>query len=175
MKIVTALDRSEYAEIVLEHALDQATRHPAAELHFVTAVGDERERSDARQWMETLVRDVLDAFGQSQRTFELHVVDGPPAPAVAKVASDLGAELLVIGRFHVPSEAERMLWLAPCPVLVVGPDGVELEPQCPDCEDVRRRTKAEELFCQRHVSDRLPELVMRVPAIDPAAYHRWML
>lgn len=174
MKIVTALDRSEYAEIVLEHALDQATRHPGA-LHFVTAIGDERERVDARRWMNELVREGLDAFGQSQRAFDLHVVDGPPAPSVAKLASDIGAELLVIGRFHVPSEAERILWLAPCPVLVVGPNGVEIDPQCPACEDVRRRTNAEQLFCSRHVSDRVHDLFTRVQAIEPAAHRRWML
>lgn len=175
MKIVTALDRSEYAEIVLEHGLDQATRHPSAELHFVTAIGDEREREDARRWLEAFVREGLDTFGQSERAFAVHVVDGPPAAAIAKLARDLGAELLVIGRFHVPSEAERMLWLVRCPVLVVGADGVELEPQCPACEDVRRRTNAEQLFCARHVSDRVHDLATRVSAIDPAAHRRWML
>lgn len=175
MKIVTALDRSEYAEIVLEHALDQATRHPSAELHFVTAIREEREREEARRWLEALVRDGLDTFAQHERRFAVHVVDGPPAAAIARFARDVGAELLVIGRFHVPSEAERILWLVRCPVLVVGPDGVELEPQCPACEDVRRRTTAEQLFCSRHVSDRVHDLVTRVQALDPAAYRRWML
>src|SRR5207248_7062449 len=34
-RIVVALDLSEYAEIVLEHAIDQAARHAASDLHFL--------------------------------------------------------------------------------------------------------------------------------------------
>ena len=39
-RIVVGLDLSEYAEVVLEHALDQAARHELSELHFVTVVPD---------------------------------------------------------------------------------------------------------------------------------------
>jgi nucleotide-binding universal stress UspA family protein len=175
MKILTALDRSEYAEIVLEHTLDRAAQEPGAELHFAIAIEDECDAADVRRWLDALVCDGLDAFGQPHRTFELHVVSGPPALTICQLARELAADLLVIGRFHVPSQAESFLGLAPCPVLVVGPDGVELDAQCPECADVRGQTGAEQLFCSQHTSDRLPDLVTRIPVVDTAASRHWWL
>jgi nucleotide-binding universal stress UspA family protein len=175
MRILVALDRSEYAEIVLEHALDRATRDPCAELHFAIAIDHGRDATNARRWLDTIVRDGLDTFGQPDREFEIHVISGKPAPAICQLAREVAADMLVVGRFHVPSEAERFLALAPCPVLVVGPEGVELDAQCSNCADVRCRTDAERLFCSRHTSDRLPDLVTRIPVVDAAAYRRWWL
>src|SRR6266498_1554836 len=106
-KIVVALDRTEYAEIVLEHGLDQGIRQPDAELHFVTAISDAREDAQAATlWLDQLVRDGLEAFDMADRPVILHVRRGPPAPVVAALAAELRADLLVLGRFDVPSEAD---------------------------------------------------------------------
>jgi hypothetical protein len=173
MKVLTALDRSEYAEIVLEHGIDQVVRRPTAELHVVTALPDRRDEDLTRTRLETMSREALDAFGQTGRSFRVHVVTGRPAPAICALAQKLGADLLVVGRFHVPSEGDTFTWLAPCPTLVVGPDGIELEPQCRDCEEIRRSTHAEQLFCPRHTSDRLPDLVTRLPVTEVS--RPWLL
>jgi hypothetical protein len=69
----------------------------------------------------------------------------------------------VIGRFGVPSHADVILQMIDVPTLVVGPDGHDLEPQCPDCGRIRKWTNAERLFCDRHTGDHLPDLVNRLP------------
>ena len=173
MKILTALDHSEYAEIVIEHGLDQAARDPAAELHFATAIADERDLEAARARLEALVQEALDLFGLQGRAYQIHVIRGRPAPAICALAHQLAIDLLVVGRFHVSSVSDLFVWLAPCPVLVVGFEGVELEPQCRDCEEVRRNTEAEHLFCARHVGDRMPDLVGRLPSTH--LHRAWML
>jgi hypothetical protein len=53
--IVVALDLGDYAEIVLEHALDQAARHDVTDLHFVyvherSALDLEEAKDDSRRW-----------------------------------------------------------------------------------------------------------------------------
>lgn len=163
MKILTALDRSEYAEIVLEHGIDQTVRQAGAELHVATALPDRRDHDVVRARLERMTREALDAFGQAGHPFHMHVVTGRPAPAICALAQTLDADLLVVGRFHVPSEGDTFAWLAPCPTLIIGPDGIELDAQCRDCEEVRRTTHAEQLFCSRHTTDRLPDLVTRLP------------
>lgn len=174
MKILTALDRSEYSEIVLERGLDQATRHPNAELHFATAIADKRDEELVRSALDATVREALDAFGQRGRPYTVHVVTGRPAPAICVLANRLGADLLVVGRFHVPSTGDTIVSLAPCPIMVVGPDGVELEPQCHDCERVRHDTDAEQLFCAKHQNG-LPDLVPRVHATDVLVNRLWWI
>ena len=42
-RLVVALDLSEYAEIVLEYALDQAARHSAPDIHFVHVIEGHRD------------------------------------------------------------------------------------------------------------------------------------
>jgi nucleotide-binding universal stress UspA family protein len=163
-KILIALDRTEYAEIVLEHGLDAAMRDPAAELHFVSAVSDERGDADAATAsVDQLVRDGLDAFGIPDRPVVLHVRRGRPAPVVAALAAELPADVLVLGRFHVPSDADVIASIVDCPTLVVGIAGTELEPQCPACEAVRRTSDGEQLFCAQHTGEHLPDLVTRLP------------
>ena len=64
---------------------------------------------------------------ESHVTLESHVVAGHPVRDIVKLAGDLKADLLVIGaRGHSPiyerligSRADRIMQLAPCPVLVV--------------------------------------------------------
>jgi len=173
-KILIALDRTEYAEIVLEHGLDEATRDPAAELHFVTAVSDERADADAATaWLDQLVRDGLDAFGIPDRPVALHVRRGRPAPVVAALAAELPADLLVLGRFHEQSDGDVIASIVDCPTMVVGIAGTELEPQCPACEAVRSATDGEQLFCAQHTGEHLPDLVTRLPPSTAIGSRMW--
>ena len=156
MIILTAVERSEYAEIVLEHALDAAARTSGAELHFLT-VGYPRE------WLEGAVREALENFGVLGRPYVLHVRTGAPRHEIAACAREVHADLLVVGRFHVPSISEGIDEAVTCPTMIVGADGLVLAPQCPDCRDVRRASDGERLFCARHSGDYLPDLAGRVP------------
>lgn len=173
MKILTALDRSEYAEIVLEHALDQAVQYPDAELHFISTISEARNADDARIWLDNLVTDGLDEFSIPSRSVILHIRQGRPATVVSQLAAELQPDLLVVGRFHVPSESEIIVDTVDCPTLVVGIEGHVLEPQCPDCKTVRSVTNAEHLFCSRHSSDRLPDIAIHVPPTGNVASRMW--
>lgn len=172
MRILTALDRSEYAEIVLEHALDEAVQRDARDLHFVTVVPDPQDFEAARVWLDTAVRDGLDTFGLSGVDPTLHVLVGSPGGAIAAHTHSLAADLLVIGRFDVPSSADAVIDVVDCPTLVVGIDGTVLEPQCPACVEVRRTSEGERLFCPEHSGDRVPDLAMRVP-MPPDGIRIW--
>jgi len=173
MKILTALDRSEYAEIVLEHALDQAVQYPDAELHFVSTVSEARNGDGARIWLDRIVTEGLDEFSIPHRPCTLHIRQGRPATIVTEMVAELHPDLLVVGRFHVPSESEVIVDVVDCPTLVVGIDGPVLEPQCPDCQVVRRVTNAEHLFCARHTSDRLPDIAIHVPPTGNVSSRPW--
>jgi nucleotide-binding universal stress UspA family protein len=173
MRILTAIDRSEYAEIVLEHAFDQASRAGPVELHFVTLVNDDGDIEAARAWLAASVREGLATFAVSPTSVELHVHRGRPTPSIGALASELQPDLLVIGQFHVPSESDSILDLVECPVLVVGVDGHVLEPQCPACRAVRKATNAEQLFCLRHHSDRTTNLSSRLPPSTSIGSRLW--
>ncbi|HWO17985.1 MAG TPA: universal stress protein [Kofleriaceae bacterium] len=177
MKILTALDGSEYAEIVLEHGLDQAVRNPDAELHFVTAIDsdldDDAGREAARAWLDAAVREGQATFGLADRRVVLHVRRGRPAPAIAALAAELDADLLVIGRFHVPSESDVVIDIVECPTLVVGIEGHELEPQCRACRAARRESDGERLFCAEHADGRMADLTSRLPPSQSFASRIW--
>lgn len=163
MKILTALDRSEYAEIVLEHGLDQGVRNPGAELHFITAIDDGADPEAVRLWLSAMVREGQDTFGLSASRVVLHVRRGRPTPVVAAVASEIAADLLVVGRFHVPSESDVLIDIVECPTLVIGIEGHVLEPQCRACRTARRESDGERLFCAEHTGGRMPDLLARLP------------
>ncbi|MGE0400442.1 MAG: universal stress protein [Kofleriaceae bacterium] len=167
MRILIATDRSEYGPIVIEHGLDQAVRTGADDLHFVTVVPDEHQMSAGAAWLESTAREMCDAFGCENRKATFHVLTDLAPIAIGKLVMQLRPDLLVIGRFGVPSHADVILDTIDVPTLVVGAEGPDLEPQCPDCGRIRRSTGAERLFCERHTGGEVPDLVSRLP---PSSY-----
>lgn len=159
-RIVVGLDLTEYCEIVLEHALDQAARHEAPDLHFLH-VKEQRKRSseEMQERMTAIVYPALHVFNRhgSNWRARLHVRAGRPHDVIATLAADLRADLIVIGQFglHHPGQTlksvpGRVLQAAPCPTLVVGmPQPVD-EDQCPACSVIREDTEGERLFCDDH-------------------------
>ena len=94
-----------------------------------------------------------------------HFRRGSPAYGVAQLASDLDADLVVVGshghrgieRLLLGSVAERVARLARCPVWIVRPKDhskagrvPEIEPPCPDCLVARRESQGAKLWCARH-------------------------
>jgi nucleotide-binding universal stress UspA family protein len=176
-RLVVALDRSEYAEIVLEHALDQAARHDAPDLHILTVHEDKTPIDEVKLRLTHLVADELDTFRGDRRDWRarLHVRPGKPAEEIAQLAGEVGADLVVVGRFgvhglkkrlHLGSVAEHVLRLAPCPTLVVQltDRGVE-EPDCEKCVAVRRDSEGDQWFCPEHLSDKVGLATIRFPVL----------
>lgn len=98
------------------------------------------------------------------RRFVSHISVGSPAREIAQIASDLEADLIVVGthgrtglrRLLLGSVAEGVLRLASCPVLVERPKAdaseavPEITPPCPRCVDARFATGGKELWCEQH-------------------------
>jgi nucleotide-binding universal stress UspA family protein len=162
-RIVIALDLSQYAEVVLEHALDQAARHDTVDLHFLVVVDNDRDLEQCKEKLATLVMPALDDLRRVSWRARLHVRRGKAWEQIAELAAEVSAHLVVIGRFgvhhrrrRIGAVASRVIDLVTCPTLVVGLLDHELETQeqCPDCVAVREQTQGEQLFCARHASDR---------------------
>lgn len=149
-QIVVGVDLSEYSEIVLQHAFDQAIRHERPTLHVVTVVPIEhgfwRRPSDqeivareveTQRELAALVRRALDDAVPAERReawpVRIHVRRGRPEVQLVEVAAEVWADLLVVGRFghadagrlglrhRIGSVADRLIQGAECPVLVVTP------------------------------------------------------
>lgn len=174
-RIVVALDLLEYAEIVLEHALDQARRYEAPDLHFVTVVeGARTDLDDAKQRLEALVVPALEGIDRASWRVHLHVRGGRPAEEITNLAAEIRAHLLVIGRFgvHHPrrrigTTANKVIDLATCPTFVVtltdqSPDA---EPQCPDCVALRAASDGRTWFCPVHAA---PDRIQLSTIVGPA-------
>lgn len=173
-RIVVALDLLEYAEIVLEHALDQARRYEAPDLHFVTVVENPRaDLDDAKRRLEALVVPALEGIDRARWRVHLHVRSGRATEEITNLAAEIRAHLLVIGRFgvHHPRRrigrtANRVIDLATCPTFVVtltdqSPDA---QAQCPDCVALRTSTDGRTWFCAVHAA---PERVQLSTIVGP--------
>jgi nucleotide-binding universal stress UspA family protein len=164
-RIVVGIDLSEYSEIVLEHALDQAARHDAPELHFLTVRERRRPSSDdCKQALWERVYPALETFNRygSDWRARLHVRRGRPEVEIAELAAEIRADLIVIGQFglHTTRASDnnlpnRVLQQAVCPTLVVGlPAAVDTSPQCLMCVAVRESTEGGSWFCGQHTGSR---------------------
>lgn len=159
-RIVVGIDLSEYSDIVLEHALDQAARHSAPELHFLTVREKRKPTNDEiKQALWERVYPSLQTFNEhgSEWRARLHVRSGKPAEQIAMLAADVRADLIVIGQFglHNPRSTDknlpnRVLQAAVCPTLVVGmPEALDTT-QCPACAAIREHTEGDRWFCEDH-------------------------
>ena len=158
-RIVVGVDLSEYADIVIEHALDQAARHDAPEVHLLTVREKRSQELDVlKQALWDRVYPALETFNQYGTDWRarLHVRRGKPAEEIAQLAADIRANLIVIGQFglHESGLPGRVLQQAVCPTLVVGlPEAQQTSPQCPHCAAIREETEGERWFCREHAGD----------------------
>jgi nucleotide-binding universal stress UspA family protein len=188
--ILVGIDYSTTSELALERALELATAHPNAELHVVhvtpaydglppadvanmidnTAADVPYFEKHAYQELQTYVAVSLGAFEKKRNgapARNVHVVSHlrvhAPAHEIAQLASDLEADLVVVGmcgrgtvtRFFLGSVAESVTRLAPCPVLVFRPKGLppdypKIEAPCPVCVEVRIESGGKEYWCGQH-------------------------
>ena len=135
-KILLANDGSEHAFSALALALKIA-KESAAELHMISVeeisylpetMEEVREEAGvaARRFHGVVNRSRAIAE-EAQVNLKTHVVAGHPVRDIVDLARDLKADLLVVGASGhsalydrmIGSRADRIVHLAPCPVLVV--------------------------------------------------------
>jgi len=135
-KILCANDGSERAFRALEIAITIASEHDS-ELHMVSVeeidylpefIEEIREevRTAARRY-HTVIKRAREMAGNRHVTLHTHVLAGHPVRDIIELAAELKADLLVVGsaghsEFYermLGSRADRIVHLAPCPVLVV--------------------------------------------------------
>lgn len=165
-KIVVGVDLSEYSDIVIEQALDQAARHAMPELHFLTV--NEKKKTSSEELLQRLSQivypllETFNTYAQGWRA-RMHVRSGKPDEQIAGLAADVRASLIVIGAFGLHHGGKtlrtlpsRVLQNAICPTLVaVMPNAQDTSPHCGYCDAVRAETDGERLFCDHHVGDRV--------------------
>lgn len=164
--MVVGVDLSEYADAVLQRALDQALRHDAATIRVVTVISRRSDEAKARDQLIERIQQAIDDTVPADRRVHLslfaHVRCGSAAQEIVDLAEESMADLVVVGRFGEhrgpdASVADPIVAGAGCPVLVVPPprDLSASSRQCTDCVDVRRETGGEQWFCARHHTEHL--------------------
>jgi nucleotide-binding universal stress UspA family protein len=188
--ILAAIDYSAAGDLAFERALALATEKRSALVHVVNVlpvyqmgatVGDEGAAgafagslpsvNDASEHLRAYTQRQVDAFRSEHGDLSLSFLDqivahqrvDVPSEEIARLASEIEADLVVIGthgrrglsRLLLGSVAEGVVRLAPCAVLVVRPKAVpesqpQIEPACPRCLDARRETGGKELWCEQH-------------------------
>jgi nucleotide-binding universal stress UspA family protein len=181
--VVVGVDYCEHSDLVLDSAFDLASEKPAAVVHvlnvlpapqsFLTpdiistwdgkAVAMGESAQDLKQYVTRfLEKRTLAKRGNPARVVT-HVLVDRPAYQLAQLASDVEADLVVVGthgrsgvsRLVLGSVAEMTTRLAPCPVLVIRPKAIpapipSIEPPCPRCLETRRSSDGVEFWCEQH-------------------------
>ena len=177
--VVVGVDYSELGDLALERACEFARAHKRTQLHVVhvetaaampygfqgeaLAIDFSRASAPLKEHVGQVIQLWCDAHGSSAPFERLttHVRADGAAEAIAQLASDVEADLVVVGthgrrgarRFLLGSVAEGTVRLAPCAVLVVRPPDAtvpKIEPPCPRCLEIRRATNGKEFWCDQH-------------------------
>jgi nucleotide-binding universal stress UspA family protein len=135
-RILHANDGSEHAFNALSLALKIA-KHSQAEIHMISVeeidylperMEEVREETGvAARRFHNVINKSRAMAEESQVILKTHVVAGHPVRDIVDLARDLKADLLVVGASGhsalydrmIGSRADRIVHLAPCPVLVV--------------------------------------------------------
>jgi len=164
--ILTAVDANRSAEQVVAAAA-RIAKMPGAELHLVHVV-ESPEVSHLTKQLEAARQIVREACASldAEVVPTVHLAAGDPATQILQVASNLQADMIVIGtrelskieRVLLGSVVEPVTRRAQCPVFVVRPkdyhtrDVRGIEPACPDCLEVQRSSGGDKLWCDRHAT-----------------------
>lgn len=183
--VVAGTDFSADAARALQVAFEQARKEAPAELHVAHvafAVVQEPTRWFLPEVdLATMPAQTLDEINarllshidavlgaQARRESGVRVIGHAmidvPSVGLSQLASELEADLLVVGshglrgiaRWVLGSVAESTLRTATCPVLVIPPPPVEavpvpkIEPPCPRCVEARKASAGAEMWCEQH-------------------------
>jgi nucleotide-binding universal stress UspA family protein len=184
--IVVGVDFSKTGDLAVEQALVLALERGDTELHLVNVVrtfgaGVQLELPGSPGFSSMSLGDAAEQLriyaehqmarhaalrARSSKASSLHVVThvrlDAPAEEIAQLASDLEADLVVVGthgrrglsRMLMGSVAEGVVRLAPCAVLVVRAReaGVSphIQPPCPACVAIRISSHGTQYWCLEH-------------------------
>jgi nucleotide-binding universal stress UspA family protein len=185
--IVVGIDYSETSELAFDKALELAAERPRAEVHALHVLplnlpaltpgiapssdGARLPSLDAAaKQLESHVEKKLLAFraarpGPSAAALRVvpHLRVDSPTYEIAQVASDLEADLVVVGthgrralsRLIMGSVAELTVRLSPCPVLVMRAKAIPaplpaIQPPCARCVEARTASGGSEYWCEQH-------------------------
>lgn len=184
--VLVGVDFSLLADRALQEAFKLASRHESAEVHVLSALPVASsdpgyavsvyvavdDTSILDQSIDRLQKHVAQQFEQfvasqagNNTGFLLvsHARVDAAAHALVQLASDLDADLIVVGthnpkgveRFLLGSVAEGTVRGARCPVLVIpAPPEPEAEvtitPPCPECVQTRAATSGKAMWCPQH-------------------------
>lgn len=184
--LLVGVDFSELSDRALHEAFAQASQRANSEIHVVSvlplvapepdyavsvyATSDETAilgsaLKKLRAHVELELEKFRAAHPAAQSNFRLvsHAMVDRAAHAIAQLASQLGADLIVIGtngrkgleRILLGSVAEGIVRNAPCPVLVIPPlpepdAAVTFAPPCPECLQARAASAGKEFWCEQH-------------------------
>jgi nucleotide-binding universal stress UspA family protein len=177
--IVVGVDYSNVSRLALREALTTGLERTSTEVHVVHVDPDGIETAppspiaarvvDAAHRLGELVNQEVTALRATLRPFVgkamrvvLHLRSNAPGKAIAQLATDLQADLVVVGthgstgltRLLLGSVAHAVVTLSPCPVLVVREKHTYcapgIEPACPHCLEAREATGGGELWCVQH-------------------------
>ena len=142
--------------------------NPAAAQRFAPGFETQMAR-DMQAYVEKNLTEASTPGGSltlpSTTSWTMHFRASDPTTAIVQLASDLEADVVVVGthgrgwlaRFLLGSVAEAVVRRAPCPVLIVRPvgatahtDAPAIEPPCPQCVEARRASDGREVWCERH-------------------------
>lgn len=178
--VVVAHDLSEQADWALEEAIDFASRYETTDLHVLGVIENRSSFSDvigthktdyaAAEKAQDVLRTVadkklLEAKAEGIKLF-VHGRLGSPAKEIVELAGEAEADMIVVGthgrsgvgRLLLGSVAEKVVRLAPCPVLVARPPtkhaapdpAFEPEPACEACVAKRKETDGAVWWCEEH-------------------------
>ena len=175
--IVVGIDFSEASDEALDEAI-ALSMDRQAELHVLHVDEHFRAPEGGREAAEAMlsrvehhtVSRIADLSRRKGRQFTFrklysHFRLGSSAEQIVQLASDLDADLVVVGthgrsglkRLMLGSVAERVVRMARCPVWIIRPkdhEGLgkvpEIEPPCKDCLAKRAETGGTSLWCERH-------------------------
>jgi nucleotide-binding universal stress UspA family protein len=179
--VVVGVDYSTTGDLAFDRALRLCQLEPVASLHVVTVahwtpgtgdaarpLDDDLKQSAAEHQaeLESYVEKKVSALRSGGRPvperIHTHVRWEAPSEQIAQLASDVEADLVVVGthgrrglsRVLMGSVAEVVVRLAPCPVLVVRPKGIlkmpVIEPPCPECLKARAASSGATYWCAQH-------------------------
>jgi len=188
--LVVGLDYSELSRLVLKEAVFFACSQKQSHIHLLHAAPSRdavagllssadpsmssgvasaplalEMSKNMQRYVEQVLAELAQNNGIAGIRWTTHLRHSEPARALAQLASDTEADLILVGthgrrgltRFLLGSVAEAVVRLAPCPVLVVRPRGaqsaaedVKIEPPCPDCLAARNASDGKVFWCERH-------------------------
>jgi nucleotide-binding universal stress UspA family protein len=122
--VARGLARGLGAEVTLLHVFAEGTLYSEG---FISNAQVRAAFASAREWVEKTLGEWAEAGRRDGIAVEISVRPGVAHAEIVAAARDMGADLIVIGthgrsgldRMLLGSVAERVLRLAPCPVLAV--------------------------------------------------------